>query len=77
MPNTPPQSNFSTTVPAPVLANRRNVWNYVAAIVVNGLVRKEIRHADNNMDSLRTLLEEYISIIPLDSKEAILTQFGR
>jgi hypothetical protein len=67
----------SITVPVAVPANRRNFWYSIAATVVKGLVRKEIQHANNDMDSLRTLLEQYLSIIPLESKEAIVTQFGR
>jgi hypothetical protein len=77
MPTTPPQSNSSTTVPVTVPTDRRNCWNSVAAIVIKGLLSKEIRRADNDMDTLRTLLEDYLSIIPLHSKEAITTKLGR
>jgi hypothetical protein len=77
MVNMLPQSSSSTTVPVAVLANRRNFLYSIAATVVNGLVRKEIQDANNDMRSLQTLLEEYLSIIPLDSKEAILTKYGR
>ena len=55
-------------VPVP----RQRFLKTVACFVINGLARGKIRRGDINMDSLRSLLEEYLPIISLDDQEGIL-----
>ena len=56
------------TVPVP----RQRFLKTIACFVINGLARGKIRRGDINMDSLRSLLEEYLPIISPDDQEGIL-----
>jgi hypothetical protein len=63
-----PHRATDVVVPVP----RQRFLKTVACFVINGLTHGKIRRADINMDSLRSLLEEYLPIISPGDQEDIL-----
>lgn len=51
---------------------RQHFLKTIACIVTNGLARGKIRRANINMDSIWSLLEEYLPIISIYDQEDIL-----
>ena len=60
-------------VPVP----RQHFLKTIACSVIDGLSRGKIRRANVNMDSLRSLLEEYLPIISPRDQEEILQNFDQ
>lgn len=72
-----PQRQPCRPGPADVPVPRPRFLKTVAGFVLSGFVRGKIRRGDTNMDSLRRLLDEYLSIIPPVDQEEILVDFNQ
>jgi len=66
-----PRRAADVAVPVP----RQRFLKTIASSIIGGLVRGKIRRANTNMDSLRSLLEEYLPIISPDDQDDILLNF--
>jgi len=72
-----PQGHPSRPEHAVVPVPRPRFFKTVSGFILGGFVRGKIRRGDTNMDSLRRLLDEYLSIIPSDDQEKILLNFNQ
>lgn len=68
-----PRMDADGAVPVP----RQLFLKTIACSIVSGIVRGKIRRANINMDSIRSLLEEYLPIISLDDQVDILQNFDQ
>ena len=68
-----PRRAADVAVPVP----RQRFLKTIACFVCDGLVQGKIRRANINMDTLRSLLEEYLPIISLSDQERILHRFDQ
>ena len=69
--NTRRAENVAVSVP------RQHFLKTIACSVIDGLSRGKIRRANVNMDSLRSLLEEYLPIISPRDQAEILQGFDQ
>jgi len=72
-----PQRNPRRTVDVAVQVPRQRFLKTIACSVMDGLSRGKIRRANINMDSLRSLLEEYLPIISPRDQVDILQNFDQ
>jgi len=68
-----PRRAVDVAVPVP----RQRFLKTIACSVMDGLSRGNIRRANINMDSLRSLLEEYLPIISARDQVDILQNFDQ
>lgn len=66
------QRNPGRAMDVVVSVPRQHFLKTIASFVINGLASGRIRRANVNMDSLQSLLEEYLPIISPDDQERIL-----
>jgi hypothetical protein len=72
-----PQRNFSKAARVADTVPRDRFLKTFAGFVISSLVRGNIRRGNTNMDSIQSLLEEYLPIISPEDQEHILLNFNQ
>jgi len=68
-----PRKAAHEAVPVP----RQRFLKTIVGFALSSFVHGKIRRADTNMDSLRRLLQDYLSIISPDDQEDILLNYNQ
>jgi len=72
-----PQRDCHKAARVAVTVPRDRFLKTFAGFIISSLVRWNIRRGNTNMDSIQSLLEEHLSIIPVDDQEHILLNFNQ